>query len=293
VQQNAPAVVQPLLNAFPLPNGPDLGNGTAGFAAGYSDPSTLNTYGIRADYLLAPKITILGRYSDGPSHLESRSSLTFDSNYSNVREIDYRTQTVTLGSNQTLTPNLNNELRFNYSRSRAHGFAMLDTFGGATPPADSVLYPAGTSPQTANFEFLSDLNPYGLRYLTGNVGENVDRQINVTDSLYHIMGAHQMKFGVDYRRISPEIGPEPYGQAYLHTSVSKVLANTVTEAFVVAKQSNVELAFNNWSLFAQDTWKLTRNLTVTMACGGSTIPRRRRPMASFPTPSSASKTWRP
>ena len=29
-RQNAPAAVQPLLNAFPLPNGPDLGNGTAG-----------------------------------------------------------------------------------------------------------------------------------------------------------------------------------------------------------------------------------------------------------------------
>ena len=40
-RQNAPAAVQPLLNAFPLPNGPDLGNGTAAFSAGYSDPSTL------------------------------------------------------------------------------------------------------------------------------------------------------------------------------------------------------------------------------------------------------------
>ena len=27
--QSAPAAVQPLLNAFPKPNGPDLGNGTA------------------------------------------------------------------------------------------------------------------------------------------------------------------------------------------------------------------------------------------------------------------------
>ena len=50
-RQNAPAAVQPLLNAFPLPNGPDLGNGTAAFAAGYSDPSTLDSSSIRIDYL--------------------------------------------------------------------------------------------------------------------------------------------------------------------------------------------------------------------------------------------------
>jgi hypothetical protein len=37
-QQTAPAL-QPLLNAFPLPNGKDLGNGLAELNIGYSDPS--------------------------------------------------------------------------------------------------------------------------------------------------------------------------------------------------------------------------------------------------------------
>ena len=54
-RQNAPAAVQPLLNAFPLPNGPNLGNGTAAFSASYSDPSTLNSSGIRIDYLALAK----------------------------------------------------------------------------------------------------------------------------------------------------------------------------------------------------------------------------------------------
>jgi hypothetical protein len=50
-RQNAPAAVQPLLNAFPLPDGPDLGNGTNAFLASYSNPSTLNSSGVRIDYL--------------------------------------------------------------------------------------------------------------------------------------------------------------------------------------------------------------------------------------------------
>ena len=51
-RRNAPAAVQPLLNAFPLPSGPDLGNGTAAFSAGfdwlYSDEE-LAEYAKRAD----------------------------------------------------------------------------------------------------------------------------------------------------------------------------------------------------------------------------------------------------
>src|ERR1700688_4537894 len=61
-RQNAPAVVQPLLNAFPVPNGPNLANGTAAFSASYSNPSTLNSSGIRIDYLPSTRATVFGRY---------------------------------------------------------------------------------------------------------------------------------------------------------------------------------------------------------------------------------------
>ena len=69
----APIPVQPLLNAFPLPNGPDLGRGTAAFSASYSDPSTLNSSGIRVDYLPLQRVTVFGRYSDAPSSLDQRA----------------------------------------------------------------------------------------------------------------------------------------------------------------------------------------------------------------------------
>src|SRR6202167_183597 len=117
-RQNAPTAVQPLLNAFPLPNGQNLGNGTAAFSASYSDPSSLNSSGIRIDYLLAPKVVIFGRYSDAPSSLAQRAPGGDES--SNVEHINYRTQSLTLGSDQALRPQWTNEFRFNYSRSRAH-----------------------------------------------------------------------------------------------------------------------------------------------------------------------------
>jgi hypothetical protein len=259
-RENAPTAVQPLLNAFPLPNGPDLGNGTAGFSASYSDPSTLNSYGIRIDYLLSPKVTIFGRYSDAPSSMDQRGGPAYA--YSNVAATEYRTQSLTWGSNQALTPRLTNEFRFNYSRSRANNLYTLDNFDGAVPPADSALFPSGASPQDSSFLFLGDFNTHGLRLLAGELGDDLQRQINVTDSASRIVGAHQMKFGLDYRRLSPINGIVPYQVQYVFESLSNVLDNTLPEAYIASRTPST-LVFANWSLFAQDTWKATRTLTVT------------------------------
>jgi hypothetical protein len=184
------------------------------------------------DYLPWGKVTIFGRYSDAPSSLDQRAGGTFQSNYSNVLDLSYRTQSLTLGSNQALTPRLTNEVRFNYSRSRASSVYVLDNFGGAVPPPDSALYPYPSiaSPQNSSFEFLGDLNPYGLRFLTGKLGDNLQQQFNVTDNVSWIVGAHQLKFGLDSRRLSPDAGLIPYLEQNVFTSLSNLLANKMTEA---------------------------------------------------------------
>ncbi len=280
-RQNAPAAVQPLLNAFPKPTGPETlapcdpssdpscppsgqkPSGTAPFSAGYSDPSTLNSYSLRIDYLLSQKVTIFGRYSDAPSTIDQRTDGSFQDNYSSVEDTKYRTQSLTLGINQALTPRLTNEFRFNYCRSRANTFTTLDNFGGAVAPPDSVLYPSFASPKNSNFQFFGDFNPFGLKFSTGKLGDNLQQQINVTDNVSRIIGAHQLKIGFDYRRLRPENGFVPYQVEYVFSSLSNVLANTVPEVGIVSRTANVQLIFSNWSLFAQDTWNITRTLTIT------------------------------
>src|SRR5258708_34176891 len=209
-RQTAPAAVQPLLNAFPLPNGPDLGNGTAAFSASYSDPSSLDSYSGRADYLPSPRASVFGRYSDAPSTLDQRAGGAYKANYSNVSDLKYHTRSLTLGSSQALSPRLTNEFRFNYSRNRAAISLALDNFGGAVPGPDSVLYPSGALPQNSSFAFFVDFNPYGLKFITGKQGDNLQQQVNVADNISHMVGAHQMKFGSDYRRLSPETTFVPY-----------------------------------------------------------------------------------
>ncbi|MGD1093879.1 MAG: TonB-dependent receptor [Bryobacteraceae bacterium] len=256
-RQNAPAPVQPLLNAFPLPNGPNLSGGAAAFSASYSNPSTLNSSGIRIDYLPWKRVTILGRYSDAPSELDQRAPKGYEP--SNVQDIKYRTQSLTVGSNQVITPRLTNEFRFNYSRSRANSFYTLDNFGGAVPPPNSALFPSFASPQNSLSVFYAGS---GLEFFAGKAGNNLEQQFNVTDNVSLIIGAHQTKFGVDYRRLRPETGYFSYSVQYLFLSLSNVLANALPEA-VTESYFPDQLVFSNWSLFAQDTWKATRTLTMT------------------------------
>jgi hypothetical protein len=160
--------VQPLLKAFPLPNGPDLGDGTAAFSASYSDPSTVDSYGVRIDYLLSPKFVFFGRYNDAPSTLDQRGAGTFEGSYNCVSDIGYHTRTLTIGASQALTPRLTNEARFNYSRSGAQSIYKLDNFGGAVPPTESLHFPSFASAQNDSFNFVCDFHPYGLSYVDGN-----------------------------------------------------------------------------------------------------------------------------
>jgi hypothetical protein len=260
-RQSAPSAVQPLLNAFPKPTGSDLGNGTAAFAAGYSDPSSLNSYSDRIDYLLSQRVSLFARYSDAPSSLIQRAAFAFG--YSTLLHANDRTQTLTVGGNDTFSPHVTNEFRFNYSLSRGDSFFTLDDFGGAVAPASSALFTTGQSFSTSSFFFFGDLNPYGLSFEVGKLANNLQHQINATDNVSWIFSGHQLKFGIDYRRLNPEEGYGTYQQSYVFGTLANVLANSAPQVAVVSRTPDVQVVTSNWSLFAQDTWRISRNLTIT------------------------------
>jgi hypothetical protein len=265
-RQSAPADVQPLLNAFPQPTGgscPNCPSGTDAFAAGYSDPSSLDSYSGRVDYLLSREVNLFARYSDAPSSTVQRGGGRFQTAYSNLNHTKARTQTVTVGANETITPHAINELRFNYSLSHGQSFLTLDDFAGAVPAPDSVLLPSPQSSRNSFFAFFGDFAPFGLKYFVGKIADNRQHQINVTDSLSWSAGSHRMKFGVDYRRLTPEEGSLTYQLEYVFGSLSNVLANSVPEAVVASRSPDVQMVISNWSFFGQDTWSIAHNLTVT------------------------------
>lgn len=259
-RQQAPATMRPYLNAFPVANGADLGGGLALFNAGFSNPSSLDAYSIRVDHSLRSKLNLFGRYNFSPSNLDQRGPV-FSSGrvLSATNSMQSSVHTGTVGLTHLISPEISNEVRANYSNHRVGIDFVMDDFGGAVPLPDSLLFPSGIS--SANGTFLFIILGVG-QYVQGKQGTTEQRQINLIDNLSVTKGSHQMKFGVDYRWLAPFSSPAAYHQFAAFSGVGGAVSGTALLAQSSSFQTNALLS-QNFSAFAQDTWKISPRLTVT------------------------------
>lgn len=257
LRQTSLARIQPYLNAFPVPNGPDLGNGLAQFSAGYSIPVTLNATSIRIDQTLTPKLSLFARYNYAPSNMRSRAQTQLSS----LRTVAFKTRTFTIGATYLPTASMNNDLRINYSENNSGASLALDDFGGAVPVPDSALFPSFASPEDSQVAFtLSFGGRPELR--VGSTTASVQRQWNVVDTLSFLVGQHQFKFGLDYRRLSPTFAPTRYFQQAAFSNATAV-RNASVSSLGLLENLEAEPRFVNFSAFAQDTWRTSQRLTLT------------------------------
>ena len=259
-RQQAPGAVQPYLNAFPLANGVEVGGGLAQFNASYSNPSTLDAYSLRLDHNFNSKMNAFVRYNYSPSETAQRGGLSFP--LSTMQAASFSTQTFTVGLAENISNSANNEFRANYSNVRAGSKFSLDNLGGAVPLPDSLMFPIGYSSANGLFEF--DVNGVGAPS-AGNGGVTEQRQVNFIDNLLLAAGTHQFKFGVDYRWLSPFTSPDTYTQFVFFTGVAGPggAVSGVAPFVDLDALQGVALLSHNFSLYGQDTWRVTPRLTVT------------------------------
>jgi hypothetical protein len=87
---------------------------------------------------------------------------------------------------------------------------------------------------------------------SGGNAENYQRQINILDTLTKQFGAHQLKLGVDARRLTPTFGPREFGQSiYFSGGLAGALAGK-TSFIALSASDSVSAAILNFSAFAQD-----------------------------------------
>ncbi len=254
----AVASVKPLLNLWPVANGPELGGG---IALAYSTPTQhiREDFGtVRADANLGVNDLLFGVYTvdDSTAHTPTQNP------YSLIDEA-LREQVLSLQEQHVFSARVLNTARVGLSRA---SFAFMGSV-----PAD-VAAAAGTfvpGKPIGAVVIAGSTASNGSSQVTGagaNVGSN--NQIARTlytydDHVYVTLGNHTIEAGGWLQRLqsNDNLAQNQYGQASF-ASLQTFLAGNI-KTFTVVPQAT-ELAWRSWfgAGFIEDTWKARRGLEL-------------------------------
>ncbi len=267
VRNAAATSIKPLLSAFPLPTGPetfwdddndpltpDVPSGWAPVHYHASNPSTANTYSLRVDHTFDKRLALFGRYGEASSESTSFNYGIGPSGTGTVAS----TRTFTVGINSVFSWNVNNVFRINSSRQLGQFRYVQATYGGAVP-IDPALLTNGL-PGQGDVVFL--YGP-GAGAITG--GDKVkfyQRQLNIVDSVALNKQKHLIKVGIDYRRLSPTYGPQDQQDVAFYSEGA--INSAITDDVLIRSFQSANLRSSNWSVYGQDTWRVSPRLTMVL-----------------------------
>lgn len=249
----------PYLTFAPQPNSTYYGE--PAYFGSYVNPSNSHATSLRIDHQLTPRVSLFGRASYTPSAVLSRT-------LNNVSNGKYVNDIYTLGMNAEVSSHIANELRVNYSRNAGHNLYTLDTFAGATLPTAAMyaqMFPTSYGASTLNSTFVfglytgSDLGDWSWQ--VGTYVANTQRQFNLVDNVSWTAGKHVFKFGVDWRELFPIAAPYTYSQTIAYYDMSGAASGVPTMG-IAQSDDQVTVHIPNYSFYGQDTWRLSKKLTV-------------------------------
>lgn len=254
----APAV-RPLLNLWPVANGPDLGSGVA---LAYSTP----TQHIREDFATARADANLGRndllfavytVDDSAAHTPTQNPLS-------LIDEALREQVFSVQEQHVVSARVLNTARFGVSRASFFFFGSV--------PAD-VAASAGTfvpGRPIGAVVIAGSTASNGSSQITGagaNVGSNntIARTLfTLDDHVYLTLGNHTVEAGGWLQRLqsNDNLAQNQFGQASF-ASLATFLSGTIKTFTVVP--SPTELAWRSWfgAGYVEDTWKALPSLELT------------------------------
>jgi Carboxypeptidase regulatory-like domain/TonB dependent receptor len=267
LRQEAASAFQAILNSWPIPSGsestvPDpvtglpVPTGAAPYTFSLSYPTNLDAYSIKIDHTFGERIHLFGRYSDTRSFAESPNG------YNDTETDRLVARALTLGTDMNVRQNLENELRLSYAVSTSPRSISLNLVGGAKVFDPSVLYPAPLVNGRDHMIFYVSLPNSNFDTTPGAAGKFSQRQINLIDDVSYSKGTHQLKLGIDYRRLFPIGGGPPLTASLEVDSENDLILGHLTIARTTASLVAHPI-FTNFSVYGQDTWKASSRLSLT------------------------------
>jgi len=236
------------LTVYPTANGPELGHGVALYTTQVSSPATVTTASGRLDQTLSDIGTMFVRYSRAPSRSENGFLQRNDTRFTSQT---FTAGVITLPAGGRLT----NDARISISRTLVSS-RWLSGQAGALD-LEQILGSPGQGQR------LYGLSIRGIPPLvTGDPGASKQTQWNLVDSIALPLGRHDLRFGIDYQRLSPERALDIVGVVGQFESIADVIAGKPAEMTYSRAGAGSSL-IETFSVFAQDTWHVTPRLNVT------------------------------
>jgi hypothetical protein len=272
-------VGQKIMNVSPDPNAVSAtqDNNYVGVPV---DKTHSEQFDVRIDHSFTQNFTVFGRYSFFDSLLfrpAPRPGLSEGSFNDTFGSADLRSQALAVGATWVINPRMVSETRFGYSRGQF--FQLPPNFGSGCPLALIGLKNAPTDEAICGGLPVQNFPGGNLRRIgrTTSVPQfQTPRDYNLRQSVSWTRGAHGIKFGGEFLRVSTAVrdvgsllGAFTYSGRF--TGVNNRWENALADmllgfpsAYAQDSDTTFHLFQNMYFGYLQDDWKVSSKLTVNL-----------------------------
>jgi len=253
-----------IVDAMPLPNGPEAGGGLAWYRTSFSSPSELDAYSVRLDHAANGSILLFGRAARSPSLLNQYGPESiFEGFANNVSDSRFDVASAAFGMIQTLGPIATHEARISWSQAEAHVHANLRATGGAESPDLAQFLPEGRSARDSNLIFSFPDVPSSI---VGMLADNRQTQWEFSDTLDLLAGSHEIRIGGNLRELLPNFPGPAYRQTLFFRSFDQPLgvASGIAAGAQITETDPIAWHQRMASAFVQDAWRVSSKATLTI-----------------------------
>ena len=242
--------MQPYLDLIPLANGRDLGGGLAEYFSEENFPVDQELFTVRLDHEFSDSDSFFARYTLDQSAKQQFESLQSDLIF------EYRYQYLTLSEKHIFSPNVINELRVGFTRSKAN------QTGIETVAVDPSL------------RFSNQPDPLLGRFVGGGLSSfgnflglfQIPNNFSYSDDVSWTRGSHFLKMGAAFTRMqfNGSVGVRTNG-FYVFTSMLNFVRGEpiAFDGFKTPKYVG-GMRQNLFGFYLQDDWRVSPRVTLNL-----------------------------
>ncbi len=266
LRDTAPPIARAILDAFPVPTGPEQANGLAEFSTSVPARSRLSALNMRLDAPLTTKHHLFGRFNRGTSEGDALSDLRQQPTVSFTGTEATATTTTTVGLT-SVSHAFVHDVRANLT---IHRGTLID---GAARYAAAPSLPLDALAATPDDAWVR-VNVYpGGFIINGLSGASSERQTQIVDTWTFPHGAHDWQAGIDVRQVTTATHAPSTRYTYAWSNLAAVIQGPPRFITIDAVQP-ARARLRTWAVFAQDTWRLSPRTTLSygLRAGGHPAP---------------------